>query len=538
MVALEATMKKHNFSIDSTSSSSSHGHALSTSGFSFNTTSTSFFDESLIDSGESYHMANDKAIFFSLNECNANKIFVGNDISLSVVRSGTIQVDSGHFNDVLCVPSLSCNLLSVYQITHLGEGKTVEFSPHQVVIKDLKYPKHVLVPGIADDITRLYKFDNFGSSTFSSVFVAHSDDLSKLWHERFGHLNYRSLQQLCNQQMVTGLPLVSCRDGVCAGCVLDKHHWDSFDKRASWHASGPLQLVHNDLCCPVSSPSFSGCKYFLTFIAEFSRHTWLYLLKLKSEVFDKFLAYKALVEKQFGHQIQKLRTNNGGEYVNNNFTSYCTTQGIQMQHTVPYTPQQNGVAERNNRTLKEMANCMVQSKGLSLKYWAEAISCANYIVNRTPTKDFKNITLEEAWTKIKLDVSHFRVFGSIAWAHIPDEKRKALQPKSEKCIFVGYSEDVKGYRLLQPHCNEIILRRDVKFDENLLAYEPNSTVVPSSACKPPSTFVPYSVPILVSSSDDDNEDENLPPPTHLPLDESFEPEPTPVPPLPRWVHST
>jgi hypothetical protein len=109
-----------------------------------------------------------------------------------------------------------------------------------------------------------------------------------------------------------------------------------------------------------------------------------------------------------------------------------------------------------------------------------------------------------------------------------------LEPKSEKCIFVGYSEDVKGYRLVQPHCNEIIIRRDVKFDENLLACEPNSRIVPSSTCEPYSTFVP----ILVSSSDDDNEDANPPPYTHLPLDESFEHEPTPTPQLPRWVCST
>jgi hypothetical protein len=200
MTTLEASMKKKNISIDSTSSSSSsHGHALSASGFSFNTTSTSSFDEWLIDSGAYYHMAKDKDIFSALNECNTKKIFVGDNRSLTVEGSGTVQVENGHFNDVLCVPSLSCNLLSVYQITHSGEGKTIEFSPHQVVIKDLKYTKHVLATGIADDITRLYKFDNFGSSYFSSFFVAHSDDLSKLWHERFGHLNYRSLQQLCNQ---------------------------------------------------------------------------------------------------------------------------------------------------------------------------------------------------------------------------------------------------------------------------------------------------------------------------------------------------
>jgi transposase InsO family protein len=150
------------------------------------------------------------------------------------------------------------------------------------------------------------------------------------------------------------------------------------------------------------------------------------LFKIKSEAFDKFLAYKALVENQSEHQIQRLRTDNGGKYVNKNFTSYCTTQGIQMQHIVPYTPQQNGVVERKNRTLKEMENCMIQSKGLSLKYWVEAINYANYIVNRTPTKALTNITPKESWTKIKPDVSHLRVFGSIAWAHILDEKRKAL----------------------------------------------------------------------------------------------------------------
>jgi hypothetical protein len=321
MVALETTMKKHNISIDSTYSYSSHGHALSSSSFSFNATSTSSFDEWLIYSRYSYHMAKYQDIFSSLSEFNTKKIYVGDDRSLSVVGSEIVQVDNGHFNDVLCVPSLSCNLISIYQITHSGKGKTVDFSPQQVVIKDLKDPKHVLSTGIVDDITRLYKFDNFGSSYFPSIFVSRSDHLSKIWHERFFHLNYRSLPQLCNQQMVIGLPLSSWRDGFCVGCVIEKQHQDSFEKRASWHASGPLRLVHIDLYGPFSSPYFSGCKCFLTFIDDFSRCTWVYFLKIKRNVFDKFLAYKALVEKQFGHQIQRLRNENGSEYVNNYFTS-------------------------------------------------------------------------------------------------------------------------------------------------------------------------------------------------------------------------
>jgi hypothetical protein len=194
-------------------------------------------------------------------------------ISLSVVGSGTVQIENGHFNDVLCVPILSCNLLSVYQIIHSREGKILEFSPHQVVIKDLKDLIHVLATRIPDDILRLYKFDNFGSSYFSSVFVAHSDDLREIWHENSVHLNYHSLQQLCNQHMVTGLPLFSCKNGVCLGFVIDKHHWENFDKCAFWHALGPLHLVHNDLCGPLYSLSFLGCKYFLTFIDEFFRRT-------------------------------------------------------------------------------------------------------------------------------------------------------------------------------------------------------------------------------------------------------------------------
>jgi hypothetical protein len=127
----------------------------------------------------------------------------------------------------------------------------------------------------------------------------------------------------------------------------------------------------------------------------------------------------------------------------------------------------------------------------------------------------------------------------VAWAHILDEKRKALQPKSEKCIFVGYSEGVNGYRLLQPYSNEIIIRIDVKFDENLLACKPNLAFVSSSTYDSSSMFVPFSIPIMVSSSsDDDNVDENPRLLAHLPPYEFIEHEPTSTPPLPKWVCST
>jgi len=155
-----------------------------------------------------------------------------------------------------------------------------------------------------------------------------------------------------------------------------------------------------------------------------------------------------------------------------------------------------------------MDNCILQSKGLSLNFWAEAVNYANYMVNHTPTKVLKNIILEEAWSSIKLDVSHFCVFGSEIWAHILDEKHKALEPKGEKCFFVGYSEDVKGYILLQPKSKNFIIRRDVKFTEHISAYEPSSVNVPPLSIL--STFE------SIQSSDDDSEDDNPPPPSRDP----------------------
>ena len=112
-----------------------------------------------------------------------------------------------------------------------------------------------------------------------------------------------------------------------------------------------------------------------------------------------------------------------------------------MQQSIPYTPQQNGVAKRKNRSLKEMTTCMMEAKTSPPNFWTEDINCASYIHNRVPHKHLDDITLFEAWSGHKPDVTHFRIFGSKAWARIPTEKRKALQPQSQEFLFVGYSED-------------------------------------------------------------------------------------------------
>jgi hypothetical protein len=154
-----------------------------------------------------------------------------------------------------------------------------------------------------------------------------------------------------------------------------------------------------------------------------------------------------------------------------------------LQHTVPYTPHQNGVVERKNKSLKEMTSCMWHARSLPSKLWVEALNCVAYIRNRAPHRSIEDMTPFEAWTSDKPNVTHFRIFGSRAWAHIPSENRKALDPKSTLCIFVGYPYDVKGYRLIDPSTNRLIIECNVQFEESHLHAPPvqhaNTLVLPS-----------------------------------------------------------
>ena len=133
--------------------------------------------------------------------------------------------------------------------------------------------------------------------------------------------------------------------------------------------------------------------------------------------------FKAEVENFTGLKINTLRIDRGGEYFSNKFVKYCKDSGIRHERTVRYTPQQNGVCERKNRTIMEMARCLLKRKKLSSKFWAEAVSCAVYLINRSPTRNLKNCTPHEAWYGKKPNVHHLKVFGSVGYAHIPGNKK-------------------------------------------------------------------------------------------------------------------
>jgi len=197
------------------------------------------------------------------------------------------------------------------------------------------------------------------------------------------HLHYPTLRML--SEMTKGMPDFSSKSsGVCRGCALGKYTKTAFPSSDS-RSEGVLQLIHLDLCGPMSSASLTGYEYYVTFIDDFSRKTWIYFLRSKrsEKVLLRFQEFKALVENQTGKKIKVLQSDNGGEYTSHAFNEYCQQEGIKRQLTVPYTPQQNGVAERKNRSIVGAARAMLHDQSLPFFLWAEACSTIVYVLNRS-----------------------------------------------------------------------------------------------------------------------------------------------------------
>ena len=248
-----------------------------------------------------------------------------------------------------------------------------------------------------------------------------SGEKTMLWHQRLGHIGEKGLRILHRDGMVEGMSNFSLDFDFCENCVYGKQNRVSFPSGAK-RANKILELVHSDVFGPVSVPSLGKSVYYVSFIDDFSRNTWIYFLRKKSEVFDKFKEFKALVENQTEKKIKVLRTDNGGEFCSKEFEEFCKKCGIARQKTTPYTPQQNGVAERMNKTLMERARSMLSGVGLGHEFWAEAVDTACYLVNRSPSSTLEDKTPQEVWTGKKPSLSHLRVFGCDAYVHVAKEK--------------------------------------------------------------------------------------------------------------------
>ena len=267
---------------------------------------------------------------------------------------------------------------------------------------------------------------------------------------------------------------VSKEINFCESCAEGKHHQNSFPTDGGRRSDEPLGLVHSDVCGKLDTPSLSGGKYFLTFIDDKTRYVWVYVLKRKDQVFERFLEWKAFAEKSTGRKLKVLRTDNGGEYTSAQFKTYLKREGVRHEVTVPKTPQQNGVAERMNRTLIEGVRSMLAFARMPNKFWGEALSTAVYLRNSSPTRAVREMTPFEAWMGHKPNVAHFRMFGCAAYAHVAKDERRKLDSKTRKCILLGYGTETKGYRLYDPKQERVFHSRDVMFNEEKCSIEEES----------------------------------------------------------------
>jgi hypothetical protein len=250
----------------------------------------------IIDSGASHHMVAKEDVFTSLSSRCGPPILMGDDTPIVVAVEGRVELPNGIFENVLHVPKLSINILSVYQITQTS--KRIEFTSDSITVLDM-HDSSIIAVGEVDHKSQLYKFTKF-TDYDSSLLLTHANDSSRVWHERFGHLNFRYMQRISKQGMLKGFPYIQFSEGVCEGCILGKHPKEKFEKGKARRASSSLELVHSDLMGPFPHQSINKAMYVLTFIDDYSCYTWVYFLRQKYKVFEHLKDFKALVETQIG----------------------------------------------------------------------------------------------------------------------------------------------------------------------------------------------------------------------------------------------
>ena len=430
-------------------------------------------NEWILDSGCSYHMCPNRDLFSTYESCNGGIVLMGNNAACDVVGRGTIRIKMHDgivrtLTNVRHVPDLKKNLISLGTLEALGCKYTAEGGV-------MKVSRSALIVMKACRSGSLYILQ--GTTVTGSVAVSSSSlsdsDITKLWHMRLGHMSEKGLSILSKRGLLCGQstgPL-----DFCEHCIFGKQKRVSFTSPAVHKTKGTLDYIHSDLWGPAHVQSKGGARYMLTFIDDYSRKVWVYFLKHKNDVFLTFKQWKALIEKQTCKQIKRLRTDNGMEFCEGDFEEFCKNEGIVRHRTVRMTPQQNGVAERMNRTLLERARCMISNAGLTKDFWAEAINMACYIVNRAPSAALNFKTPEEVWSGTLADYSDLKIFGCPAYMHVNEGK---LEPRAKKCIFLGYASGVKGYRLWcsDPKSPKFVISRDVTFDElSMLSSKEDST---------------------------------------------------------------
>ena len=416
-----------------------------------------------LDNGASNHMTGQRSNFKELDEKVTGHVRFGDSSTVEIKGKGSVMFKCKNgeeivFSDVYFIPTLCNNIISLGQFSE--NGYKVVLSGSFLWVHD---KQGRLLMKVKRSTNRLYKI--VLESSKPTCLMSKIEETTWLWHTRLGHVNFNAMRLLSEKKMVQGVPGMVQPKNVCMGCLMSKQVRGSFPSHTDFLATQELELIHADLCGPIAPATKAGKKYFLLLVDDFSKMMWIYLIKSKDEVLETFKKFKVSVEKQTEKKIKVLRSDRGGQFCSGLFNSYCEENGIIRHLTAPYSPQQNGVVERRNRTVVAMARSLLKEMNLLLELWGEAARHAVYLLNRLPTRSLSEKTPYEAWKGYKPDIGHLRVFGCIAHMKLPSVHTTKLDDRSKMMIYLGTEPGSKACRLYDPEKEKVWVSRDVVFEE-------------------------------------------------------------------------
>jgi transposase InsO family protein len=357
--------------------------------------------EWFLDTEATNHMTGARSAFAELDTGVVGTVKFGDGSVIDIQGRGTVvfQCKNGDHRSleaVYYIPKLRKNIVSVGRLDARGYDAHIWHG-----VFTLRDPEGMLLAKVNRDSIYLYVLKlNLATPICMAV---NGSELAWRWHARFGHLNFQALRRLAQGGMVRGLPQIDHIDLLCDGCRTP------FPEEAQYRAQMALELVHGDLCGPITPATPGGKKYFLLLVNDMSRHMWIRLLSTKHEASAAIKQFQAGVEKESNRKLMALRTDRGGEFTSVEFMEYCTDTGVKRQLTAPYSPQQNGVVERRNQTVVAAARSMLKAANVPAYFWGEAVVAAIYVLNRSPTKSLDGVTPYEAWHGRRPTVEHLRL---------------------------------------------------------------------------------------------------------------------------------
>nr|GEV69013.1 hypothetical protein [Tanacetum cinerariifolium] len=414
----------------------------------------------IIDSGCSKHMMGNIKLLINFLEKFLGMVKFRNDQISPILGYGYLVQGAITIKRVYYVEGLNHNLFLVGQFC--DADLEVAFRKSTCYTRDLK-GNDLLIGSHGTDLYSITLRDTNCPNPICLMAKATSSQ-AWLWHHHLSHLNFDTINLLSKNDNVVGLPkLKFVKDHLCSSCELGKAKRKSFHTKLTpkrW-----LQLLHMDLCGPMRVASINGKRYVLVIVDDYSRYTWTYFLRSKDETPEVLINFLRLVQRGLQAQVRVVRTDTDIEFLNQSLHAYFAAEGILHQTSVARTPEQNGVVERRNRTLVEAARTMLSAAKVPLFFWAEAIVTACFTQNRSLVIPHHEKTPYHIINNRKPSVKFFLIFGSICYIVRDGENLDKMKEKGDECIFVGYSNQSRAYRVFNKRTRVIMESNHVNFDE-------------------------------------------------------------------------